>query len=69
MDLRADTSAANRKGEADFNIYAGLVRIDGETFDIPVHVGEEMSEILLGRQWLKTRRLVVDMPSLVLTLE
>ncbi|MCC5634057.1 aspartyl protease [Nostoc sphaeroides CHAB 2801] len=56
------------RGEADFNIYAGLVRIDGQTFDIPVHVGEGVSEVLLGRQWLKTRRLVVDMPSLVLTL-
>ncbi|WP_298910079.1 aspartyl protease [uncultured Nostoc sp.] len=56
------------RGEADFNIYAGQVRIDGETFYIPVYVGERVSEVLLGRQWLKTRRLVVDMPSRVLTL-
>jgi predicted aspartyl protease len=56
------------RGEADFSIYAGQVRIDGQTFDIPVYVGEGVSEVLLGRQWLKNRRLVVDMPSRVLTL-
>ncbi|MBE8990039.1 aspartyl protease [Nostoc sp. LEGE 12450] len=56
------------QGEAEFDIYLGKVRIDGKEFDIPVHVGEGVSEVLLGRQWLKTRRLVVDMPSRVLTL-
>ena len=56
------------QGEADFDIYAGKVRIDGQEFDIPVHTGEGVPEILLGRQWLKTRRLVVDIPSGVLTL-
>lgn len=57
------------KGEAKFDIYAGKVLLDGKEFDIPVHVGQGMSEVLLGRQWLKTRRLVVDMPSFLLTLE
>jgi predicted aspartyl protease len=57
------------QGEAKFDIYAGKVRIDGKEFDIPVYAGEGVSEILLGRQWLKTQRLVVDMPSGVLTLE
>ncbi|GAB1539716.1 hypothetical protein NUACC21_23830 [Scytonema sp. NUACC21] len=56
------------KGEATFDIYAGKVRIDGQAFDIPVHVGEGLTEVLLGRQWLKNRRLVVDMPSGLLTL-
>lgn len=56
------------QGEAKFDIYAGKVRIDGQEFDIPVYAGEGVSEILLGRQWLKTRRLVVDMPLGVLTL-
>jgi predicted aspartyl protease len=44
------------------------MRIDGNEFDVPVHVGQGLSEVLLGRQWLKTRRLVVDMLSSVLTL-
>ncbi|BAZ47423.1 hypothetical protein NIES4103_00240 [Nostoc sp. NIES-4103] len=57
------------QGDAEFDIYLGKVRIDKEDFDIPVHVGQGLSEVLLGRQWLKNRRLVVDMPSNVLTLE
>ena len=56
------------KGEADFDIYVGTVRIDGQEFDIPVHAGEGVPEVLIGRQWLKTLLLLVDMPSGVLTL-
>jgi predicted aspartyl protease len=56
------------QGEAEFDIYLGKVLLDGQEFEIPVHVGQGVTEILLGRQWLKTRRLVVDMPSRVLTL-
>ncbi|NEP01118.1 MAG: aspartyl protease [Symploca sp. SIO2E9] len=54
--------------EAEFNLYAGKVRIDGQEFDIPVHTGEGVPEVLIGRKWLKTRRLVVDIPSQALTL-
>jgi predicted aspartyl protease len=56
------------KGESTFDIYLGKVRIDGQEFDIPVYAGEGVTEFLLGRQWLKTKRLVVDFPSGVLTL-
>lgn len=56
------------KGEAKFDIYAGKVRIDGQEFNIPVYAGDGVSELLLGRQWLKNRRLVVDFPAGVLTL-
>lgn len=55
-------------GEAEFDIYVGKVRIDGQDFDIPVYAGNEVTEVLLGRQWLKNRRLVVDLPLGVLTL-
>jgi predicted aspartyl protease len=55
-------------GVSNFDIYAGKVRIDGEIFDIPVYAGDGVPEVLLGRQWLTNRRLVVDMPSGVLTL-
>jgi predicted aspartyl protease len=54
--------------QVGFDIYLGKVRIDGQEFDIPVHAGAGVTEILLGRQWLKTRQLVVDMLSGVLTL-
>jgi predicted aspartyl protease len=56
------------RGDFNFDIYAGKVRIDGQEFDIPVHVGEGLTEILIGLQWLKTRRLVVDMSLGILTL-
>jgi predicted aspartyl protease len=56
------------RGEAVFDLYLGKVRIDGQEFQIPVHVGQDLTEVLLGRKWLETRRLVVDMPSGVLTL-
>lgn len=57
------------KGEFNFDLYVGKVRIDGQEFDIPVHVGDGVSEVLIGRQWLTNRRLVVDMSAGVLTLE
>ena len=56
------------KGEFNFKLYAGKVRIDGQEFDILVHVGDGVPEILLGRQWLKNRRLIVDMALGILTL-
>ncbi|GJD21353.1 unknown protein [Rivularia sp. IAM M-261] len=56
------------RGVSDFDIYAGKVRLDGSEFDILVHVGEGLTEVLFGLKWLKTRRLVVDMASGVLTL-
>jgi predicted aspartyl protease len=56
------------KGEAKFDVYAGKVRVDGQIFEIPVYAGKGVSEVLLGRQWLKTRCLLVDMSSGVLNL-
>jgi predicted aspartyl protease len=56
------------QGNATLSIYVGKVRIDEQEFDIPAYAGEGVPEILLGRQWLKTRQLLVDMPSGVLTL-
>ncbi|MEP6489409.1 hypothetical protein NDI43_14045 [Microcoleus vaginatus GB2-A3] len=57
------------KGEFDFALYAGKVRIDEQEFDISVHVGDGVPKILIDRQWLKNRRLVVDMSAGILTLE
>lgn len=57
------------QGEINFDIYAGKVRFDGQEFNIPVHVGTEIHKVLLGRQWLKTRRLIVDIPAEILILE
>jgi clan AA aspartic protease len=57
------------KGEFDFDLYAGKIRIENQEFDIPVHVGDGVPEVLIGRQLLKNRRLVVDISAGVLTLE
>jgi predicted aspartyl protease len=56
------------RGNFKFDIYAGKIKLDGQEYDIPVHVGKGLSEVLLGRQWLTTRRLLVDIPSRLLTL-
>lgn len=59
---------ATARGNFKFDIYAGKIKLDGQEYDIPVHVGNGLSEVLLGRQWLTTRRLLVDMPQRLLTL-
>ena len=55
-------------GDVKFDIYIGKIRFGGQEYDIPVHVGTDLSEVLLGRQWLKNMRLIVDISSNVLTL-
>lgn len=61
-------SMETAKGKQFFDIYAGTVIFGGQEFTIPVHVGDELPEILIGLQWLQTMRLVVDFPSRSLTL-
>jgi predicted aspartyl protease len=36
------------QGETRFDLYAGIVELDGQAFNIPVLGGEEISEILFG---------------------
>ena len=57
------------QGQDVFDLYEGTVSLDGVEFRIPVHVGEEIPDVLLGLQWLGRMRLVVDAPAGVLTLE
>lgn len=66
--LREQTMRTAR-GDVKFDIYIGKVIFDGQEYDIPVHVGKDLSEVLLGRQWLTNRRLVVDINKNELTLE
>ncbi len=56
------------RGDIRFKVYIGKVKFDGQEFEIPVHVGKGLSEVLLGRQWLKNRKLFVDMAENILTL-
>lgn len=57
------------KGYADFDIYLGIVKLDNQNYNIPIHVGEGINEILLGRKWLENRKLVVDISRKLLSLE
>lgn len=48
--------------------HVGKVLVDGQEFTIPVVAVIGIPDNLLGLQWLKTKRLVVDFPSGMLTL-
>ena len=56
------------RGDVQFDIYIGKIRFGEQEYDIPVHVGESLEEVLLGRQWLQNMRLIVDISSNILTL-
>ena len=57
------------RGEGFFDIYEAWVIIDGQDLIVPVHVGEDIPEILIGCQWLDRMQLVVNKPMGILTLE
>jgi clan AA aspartic protease len=57
------------KGLSTFDIYLGKVLLDEREFEIPISVGNEIQEILLGSQWLKIFDLVVRYREGVLRLE
>jgi len=57
------------RGEGFFDIYEAWVIIDGQESIVPVHVGEDIQEILIGSQWLDRMQLVVNKPMEILTLE
>ncbi|MBG1266403.1 aspartyl protease [Nostoc sp. WHI] len=55
-------------GEARFNLYEGIVLLDGEEFTIEVLDGDHLDNVLLGVRWLQTKRLLADFPAGILTL-
>ena len=57
------------RGEGFFDIYEAWVIIDGQDLIVPVHVAEDLPEILIGSQWLDRMQLVVNKPMGILTLE
>ncbi|WP_414561906.1 MULTISPECIES: aspartyl protease [unclassified Anabaena] len=56
------------QGEARFNIYLGTVRLNEQEYEIPVCVGNEITEVLLGSEWLKILPLIVNYQAGILTL-
>ncbi|OCQ94672.1 aspartyl protease [Oscillatoriales cyanobacterium USR001] len=67
--IRSKIRLATARGEDFFDLYEGQVIVDGQEFIIPVHIGEELPEILIGSQWLDRMHLVVNKPTGILTLE
>lgn len=57
------------RGAAKFDIYSGKIIIDGVEVTIPVHIGENLPETIMGSFWLDIMRLVADKPNGILTLE
>lgn len=56
------------RGEVELDVYMGRVYLGEEVWEIPVYAGQGIPEVLMGRQWLRTQKLVVDLPSAILTL-
>ncbi|MEC4812732.1 MAG: aspartyl protease [Scytonema sp. PMC 1069.18] len=57
------------RGSEYFDLYEGKVIVDNKEFIINVHVGEELSDTLMGSLWLDIMQLVVNKPRGILTLE
>ena len=56
------------QGETSFDLYSGKVLLEGQEFEIPVFAGDEITEILLGWQWLMILPLAVNFQAGLLTL-
>jgi predicted aspartyl protease len=56
------------QGEARFNIYLGKVLLDNQEYEVPVFAGNEITEVLLGSEWLKILPLMVNYQSGILSL-
>ncbi len=57
------------QGEKFFALYEGRVMFGEQEYIVPVHAGAGVPEVLLGLQWLRAQRLVLDFPQGLLTLE
>ena len=56
------------QGEITFERYLGKVILDNQEYEIPVYAGDELTEILLGSEWLEFLPLVVNFQAGILTL-
>jgi predicted aspartyl protease len=67
--MSAQIEMQTARGEARFDIYEGKLIIDGTEFVIPVHVGDNIPDTIIGSLWLDIMQLVVNKPKCLLTLE
>jgi predicted aspartyl protease len=67
--LASQVEMTTARGDARFNIYEGKVIIDGIEIIIPVHVGDDIPDTIMGSLWLDIMQLVVNKQRGILTLE
>lgn len=69
LRITAQISMRTARGEGQFDLYEGKVIIDATEFVIPVHVGDDVPDTLMGSAWLDIMQLLVNKPQGILTLE
>jgi predicted aspartyl protease len=67
--LTAQVEMTTARGNARLDIHEGKVIIDGTEVIIPVHVGDDIPDTIMGSLWLDIMQLVVNKPKGILTLE
>jgi predicted aspartyl protease len=67
--LASQIEMRTAQGDDFFDLYKGTVILDGQAFTVPIHVGDELDEILIGSLWLEVMELVANKPRVILTLE
>lgn len=63
-----DEPLRTAQGEIIFERYLGKVLLDEQEYEIPVFAGDEITEVLLGSEWLKILPLAVNYKAGILTL-
>ncbi len=67
--IAAQVEMATARGNTYFDIYEGVIILDRTELIIPVHVGDDIPDTLLGSLWFDLMRLAIDKPSGILTLD
>jgi predicted aspartyl protease len=67
--LASQVEMTTARGDARFNIHEGKVIIDGIEIIIPIHVGDDIPDTIMGSLWLDIMQLVVNKSRGILTLE
>jgi predicted aspartyl protease len=67
--IAAQVEMATARGSAQFDIYEGVVIIDEREVTIPVHVGADIPDTIIGSLWLELMELIVNKSKGILTLE
>jgi predicted aspartyl protease len=67
--IAAQVEMATARGSAQFDIYEGVIIIDECEVTIPVHVGTDIPDTIIGSLWLELMELIVNKSKGILTLE